>query len=158
MTPIEFINKYSVAIVIVLCILSIVFIMFGHIYRDEVQTALKKEFVKLPATTFDWWSVSHAVLFGIFGFIMPDRHFSFFLLGAGFEVVEDMLSSDKTTQLADCMSPDKDSKLMCKFSVNDDYWYAKWDDVFVNLAGYTIGSALRTTVIWNDPPACQKDS
>jgi hypothetical protein len=141
----EFINQNAIGVCIVLSIVALIFIMFGHIYREQVQLALKQEFIKLPGTTFDWWSVSHAVLFGLFGFLVPNHHLSFFALGAGFEVVEDMLSGDKTTQLADCMSPDKDSKLMCKFSINDDYWYAKWDDVFVNLLGYTVGSAIRTT-------------
>lgn len=143
----SFLTDNAVAVCIVLCIVSLLFIMFGHIYRDEVQLALKQEFVKLPATSFDWWSVSHAVLFGLFGLLLPNNHIGFFTLGCGFEVLEDMLSSDKSTQLADCMSPDKDSNLMCKFSINDDYWYAKWDDVFVNLLGYSLGSSFRTTFI-----------
>jgi hypothetical protein len=141
----QFINENKIAICIVLCIVALLFIMFGHMYRDQVQTALKKEFVKLPATTFDWWSISHAVLFGIFGFLIPNFHTTFFTLGIGFEIVEDMLSSDATTQLSDCMCPDKREKIMCRFSINDDYWYAKWDDIFVNLAGYSLGSSLRTT-------------
>ncbi len=141
----EFINQHRIAICIVLCIIALIFIAIGHIYREQVQLALKREFIKLPATAFDWWSVSHALLFGIMGFLIPDYHTSFFLLGAGFEVIEDMLSGDKTTQLADCMSASKESNIMCKFSINDDYWYAKWDDVFVNLAGYTLGSSLRNT-------------
>ena len=146
MDLIKFLNDNAIAICVCLSITAILFIMFGHAYREEVQTALKQEFVKLPATTFDWWSISHAVLFGIFGFIIPDHHLSFFTLGAGFEVVEDMLSSDATTQLDDCMAPNKKEKFMCQFSSNDDYWYAKWDDVFVNLLGYTVGSSIRTTI------------
>jgi hypothetical protein len=119
--------------------------MFGHVYREQVQNALKREFVKLPATTFDWWSISHALLFGIMGFIIPNFHTTFFLLGTGFEIFEDMLSGDQTTQLVDCMNGSNKSNIMCKFSINDDYWYAKWDDIFVNLAGYTIGSSIRST-------------
>lgn len=142
----EFINEHAVAICILLSIVALIFIMCGHVYREQVQTALKQEFVKLPATTFDWWSVSHALLYGIFGFLIPNYHVSFFLLGAGFEIVEDMFSGDSTTQLADCMTNDKDSKFMCKFSINNDYWYAKWDDVFVNLLGYTLGSSVRSTL------------
>jgi len=140
-----FLNKNAIGICVVLCIIALLFIMMGHVYRDQVQLALKKEFVQLPATTFDWWRISQAFLFGLFGFLMPNYHMTFFTLGVCFEIIEDMLSSDKSTQLADCMSPDKDSKIMCKFSINDDYWYAKWDDVFVNLLGYTAGSSLRTT-------------
>jgi len=141
----QFINEHAIAICIVLSIVALLFIMFGHCYREHVQLALKREFIKLPATSLDWWSVSHAVLFGLFGFLIPNYHFSFFLMGCGFEVFEDMLSGDETTQLADCMTADKHTKLMCKLSINDDYWYAKWDDVFVNLLGYTIGSSIRAT-------------
>lgn len=147
----QFINENAIAICIALALVALIFIMCGHIYREQVQLALKKEFVKLPGTTFDWWSVSHAVLFGIFGFLMPNYHTSFFLLGTGFEIVEDMLSGDESTQLADCMTSDKDTKVMCMLSINDDYWYAKWDDVFVNLLGYTLGSSLRTTYSVDTP-------
>ncbi len=149
MTFWEFINTYALAICVVLSVVALLFIICGHTYRDNIQLVLKRDFVKLPATTFDGWSLSHAILFGIFGFLIPNRHTSFFLLGAGFEIFEDMLSGDKTTQLSDCMTPDKSSKIMCKFSINDDYWYAKWDDVFVNLLGYTLGSSLRTTFLAN---------
>jgi hypothetical protein len=142
---IQYITDNAVAICICLCLVAIAFIVFGHTYRDDIQTVLKQDFVKLPATTFDWWSISHAVLFGLFGFIIPNRHLSFFALGAGFEFVEDMLSSDHSTQLDDCTKPNKKERFMCQFSINDDYWYAKWDDIFVNLLGYTIGSSVRTT-------------
>ena len=146
MELIQFITDNAIAICVCLCLAAIGFIVFGHKYRDDVQTVLKQDFVKLPATTFDWWSISHAVWFGLFGFIIPNRQMSFFALGTGFEIVEDMLSSDHSTQLDDCMAPNKEERIMCKFSINDDYWYAKWDDVFVNLLGYTIGSSIRTTL------------
>lgn len=145
MELIEFINKYSIAICILLCIIAIIFIIIGHCYREKIQMALKQEFVKLPGTTLDWWSVSHFLLFGFLGFVLPNRHFSFLMLGAAFELVEDMLSSDNTTQLADCRT--KKEGIMCALSINDDYWYAKWDDVFVNLLGYTVGSSVRTTFV-----------
>jgi hypothetical protein len=139
-------DRYCIGICVALFILALLFIMFGHIYREQVQLALKHDFVKLPATTFDWWSISHAMLFGIIGFIIPNYHFTFFTIGAFFEIFEDMLSSDKSTQLVDCMNPhNKKSNIMCKFSINDDYWYGKWDDVFVNLFGYVVGSSIRST-------------
>ena len=142
----EFINEYRIGICVILAIIAFIFILFGHIYRDEVQLVLKKEFVKLPATCFDWWSVSHAVLFGLFGFLIPNFHTTFFTMGICFEIFEDMLSSDTTTQLVDCKCEGNKDNIMCKFSINDDYWYAKWDDIFVNLAGYSLGSSLRTTL------------
>jgi hypothetical protein len=142
----KWIDNNAVLISVLLCVASVIFICVGHVYREQVQTALKCEFVTLPSTTFDWWSLSHLVLFALLGFLIPNYHFTFFLLGAGFEVLEDALSSDATTQLVNCTMPDaKCNNLMCRFSINDDYWYAKWDDVFINLVGYTIGSSVRST-------------
>jgi hypothetical protein len=138
-------NSFCIGVVIALCILAIIFIMYGHEHREEVQQALKQDFVKLPGTTVDWWSISHILLYMIIGFFIPDRHLTFFLIGCGFEILEDMLSGDQSTQLADCTVPNAKQHLMCMFSINDDYWYAKWDDIFMNLAGYVIGSAVRTS-------------
>jgi uncharacterized integral membrane protein len=142
----HFIDKHALSICAALTILALVFIVFGHKNRESVQLALTKKLVGLPATTVDLWSVSHLLLFMAFGLLIPNRHVSFLLAGATWEIVEDMLSSDETTQCDDCKTPDSRSKIMCKFSINDGYWYAKWDDVLVDLLGYTIGSAIRTTL------------
>jgi hypothetical protein len=141
----EYINQNAIAICIILSILCIVFIVIGHEYRESVQLLLKRDFIKLPATTIDWWSISHLIVYGIFGFLLPNYHATFLLLGTGFEIFEDALCSDENTQLVDCKN--NKSHLMCLFSRNNDYWYGKWDDVFINLLGYTVGSSLRTTFI-----------
>ena len=140
-----FINKHRIGICIALTLVALLFIIVGHSYRDEIQTKLKKDFIKLPATTVDWWSVSHIILYAIFGFLIPDRHSTFLLIGVIFEIVEDMLSSDKTTQLINCLDANNKNNIMCKFSINNDYWYGKWDDIFMNLLGYTFGSSMRNT-------------
>lgn len=138
----EIIVEKPVHLCILFSVISLVFIVVGHRYRDEVQMALKKEFLHLPATTVDWWSMSHVIMYMLYGFFLPNYHFAFLIIGTGFEIFEDMLASDKTTQLTDCTK--NKSSLLCRFSVNDDYWYAKWDDIFFNMLGYTLGSALRT--------------
>lgn len=141
-------NKISLTnpifICVALAVLSMMFILYGHRNREVVQLTLKKDFAKLPATTVDWWTVSHLVLYAVFGFLIPNYHTTFFFIGVAFEVIEDMLSSDENTQLVKC-DRDKKRHIMCRFSQNDDYWYGKWDDVFFNLLGYTIGSSIRTS-------------
>lgn len=135
-------------IIIVLIIVALVFICIGHIYRDAIQLAMKKDFLKLPATTVDWWSISHMVLFGLFGFIKPGYPLAALLAGAGFEVLEDYLSSDNTTQIVDCsITHDEDGvrKFFCN-GINTDYWYAKWDDVFWDILGYVVGQSIRYQV------------
>ncbi len=142
----QFMNEYRIAICIVLTLVALLFIIFGHCYREEVQSKLKAEFFKFPACSIDWWSVSHLVLYAIFGFLIPGYPLTFLMIGAGFEILEDGLSSDGTTQLVDCMnSRNKQKNIMCQGSINDDYWYMNPSDVWVNLIGYVIGSAVRTT-------------
>ena len=141
----HFVDNNALSICTALSILALAFIVFGHKYKDQVvQRTLTKAIVELPGTTVDFWSVSHLLLFMAFGLVLPNRHVPFFLVGITWEVAEDIISADETTRLGDCKTHDK-SKVMCKFSINDGYWYAKWDDVFFNLIGYTIGSAIRTT-------------
>jgi hypothetical protein len=143
-----FLDKYGLIIIAILLILSLVFIIIGHKYRDQVQLVLKKTFVNLPEDTIDGWSLSHMALFAIIGFIKPNYYLSAFCFGAVFEVFEDYMASDKNTQLVDCSQPfniDGKRKFFCN-GRQDDYWYAKHSDIFWNLLGYTVGSAIRTTV------------
>jgi hypothetical protein len=139
----NFINQYAVAICVVLSIVCLIFILFGHCYREQVQSKLKHEFGKFPESAIDWWSVSHLVLYAIFGFLLPERPLTFFALGLVFEGAEDLLSSAATTQLVDC-NINKDM-LWCKGGIEDDYWYMNPSDPWVNLTGYILGSAIRTT-------------
>ena len=143
----EFINNYAVGICIFLIIVAMAFIMIGHIWRDEVQLVLKHEFFKFPESSLDRWSVSHAMLFGIFGFLIPNRPLSFFTLGVVFELFEDFLSADESTQLVDCKNNKQEAfgGIWCN-GIQTDYWYMNPTDPWVNLTGYIIGSAIRTTI------------
>lgn len=139
----NFIDSNKINIIIALCIIAILFIIVGHIYREQIQLVLKKEFVRFPSSSLDWWSVSHFVLFGIFGFLMPNYPLSFFTIGSIFELLEDYLSSDDSTQLCDCKTVVK-NKVWCN-GIQDDYWYMNPTDPWVNLTGYIVGSAVRST-------------
>ncbi len=139
----------NIHIICVLGIFAVLFICIGHIYREAVQNKLKQELIHLPETSLDWWSVSHFLLFAIFGVIEPGHHSKFFMLGAAFEIIEDILSADETTQLMDCGDPAyKNDKfygnIFCN-GIQNDYWYGKWDDVFVNQLGYMLGSSISTS-------------
>jgi hypothetical protein len=145
MTFLEDLNDNAEIICIGLAVVAVLLIICGGMYRERVQRMLKEELITLPETALDWWSVSHVILYSVFGFLIPNRHFTFLLLGCGFEIFEDMLSIGSSKKLANCTGPDKDSKLMCKFSINGGYWYAKWDDIFMNMLGYTLGSSFKTS-------------
>ncbi len=144
------IERYPIQICGALIILSVLFIIVGHRYHGTVQAAMKQPLVDLPKTNWDWWSLSHFALFLIMGYVMPGRAFQFFALGALFEVWEDYMAHDKHTQLATCGGGDVTQntvvkKLWCG-ATNDPYYYAKWDDPFINLAGYVLGEYLRRRI------------
>lgn len=138
----ELVNKLVLGAFIV----SMIFIMVGHIYRDQVQSVLKKEIITLEKVTFDYWSITHFLLFAFMGFIKPDYALSFFTIGCLFEIFEDFLSSNENTQLVNCLSnPNQIKKHILCNGIQDGYWYGKADDVFSNLLGYVVGQAVRKT-------------
>jgi hypothetical protein len=137
-------------IVVCLMVLSLIFIEIGHFYRDQVQTRLKEPLVKIPPIVLDWWSLFHFLLFAVFGFLIPNRHLAFFTIGLLFEIFEDGMSSDSTTQLVKCTDPKIKHETMiggifCR-GWNDSYWYMAISDPIVNLCGYVVGSSLRTSM------------
>jgi hypothetical protein len=130
-------------------IVAIIFIMISGIwYAETVQAHLKQPLVHVTEFNLDYWSVSHFLLFAWCGFVKPGFPLTFFLLGGLFELFEDVLSSDSNTKIFNCMdSLNKSSKIgtiVCN-GVQDSYWYAKVDDLAINLIGYVCGQALRTT-------------
>lgn len=133
-------------LVIGAAVVSLIFIIIGHAYRDKIQALLQRPIYTVKEFNIDWWSVSHFMLFAFFGFVKPGYPLSFFTMGVVFEIFEDGMSSDATTQLHDCQI-EKESvigSLMCN-GHQDSYWYSKLDDIFINLLGYVCGQALRTT-------------
>ena len=129
-------------------IASIIFIMIGHIYREQVQARLKTPLYTAKEVILDWWSVSHFLLFAFFGFVKPGYPLAFFTAGVFFEIFEDGMASDETTQLVNCTHKKERNSviggILCN-GVQDGCWYGKVDDIFMNLLGYVVGQAIRTT-------------
>lgn len=127
-------------------VVSIIFIIVGHIYQEQVQARLKTPLYTANQVILDWWSVSHFLLFAFFGFVKPGYPLSFFTMGVLFEVFEDGMASDATTQSINCTKNKKSiiGGVMCN-GFQDSYWYGKIDDIFMNLIGYVTGQAIRTT-------------
>jgi hypothetical protein len=151
-----FINENRIGICLGLVVVALIFIVIGHAFRDQIQNVLKQEICKFPECSIDYWSVSHFLLFGLFGFLIPGYHLTAFTIGASFEFTEDYLSADENTLFADCSKPcgredgmcgDNDSRKTWCNGYQDGYWYSNMTDSFVNLIGYTLGSAIRTTLL-----------
>lgn len=138
------VNKLIVSAMVV----SIIFIMIGHIYKEQMQNLLLKPLYTVPSFDLDWWSVTHFLLYAFFGFVKPDYAFTFFTLGVMFEVFEDIMSSDINTKLVNCRIKKVRKSIIGKICCNgmqDSYWYSKIDDIFINLLGYVTGQGIRRT-------------
>lgn len=138
----EKIINEPIKLIIILSIISILFICFGHKFRDDVQVKLQKTLFVLPSAKVDYWSISHFILFLLFGFIYPNHPLNFVMIGISWELIEDYLASDKNKRLADCTIQQNKNTFWC-MGIQDDYWYGKWDDIIFNTFGYLVGQALR---------------
>ena len=131
----------SIGLFAVFCM---IFIIIGH-YNKTIQNNLKYNIYNTTQPiVFDVWSLTHLCTYALFGFIMPNFTMTFFTLGFLFEIFEDILSSNKNTQIINCKKNNNLHKLWCN-GYSDSYWYAKFDDLLFNLFGYIIGSSTRTT-------------
>lgn len=138
-------------IIIALIIISIIFIVFGHYHKDQVQDTLKVPIFQYKWMIYDFWSLSHTLLFGIFGYLSPGCFYEFLILGAVWELFEDYYSSDQNTQLVNCNGECKTlfdkcaKKIWCgQGNATDNYWYGKADDILANSVGYLLGEYIAT--------------
>jgi hypothetical protein len=142
----DYIKKHPDKLVVYAYTVSLLFIIVGHVYRDQIQAKFKQSFFTVKSFDVDYWSFTHVALFMFIGFVKPDHALTFFVLGVLFEIFEDGMASDEGTQSIDCKGVKKSisQKIMCN-GVEDSYWYGKIDDIAFNLIGYTIGQAIRKT-------------
>ena len=133
---------------IILVLLYIFFAFSFIIVTHNTKSYLQEPIFALPGTNVNLWSISHIFMYMFIGYLLPNKGFEFMIFGLGFEVLEDYLASNIKTQLINCgwvsnlfaSSRIKFIKTFwCHTSSNDTYWYAKWDDIFFNILGYTIG-------------------
>lgn len=143
--------KYSVGVVITTAVL--LFIVLGHYYPKEIQSALKRPLFTLPSATVDWWSVSHFLFFGTLAFLYPSHVCELFIISIIWEIIEDSLAPPQSKQLIDCSKKynnfwtESFQGLWCEHLAREkDYWYGKWDDVFFNSMGIILGYGLRKMV------------
>lgn len=146
-------NNVNMRVGITITIVVILFILLGHFYPAQIQSALKRPLFKLPETTVDWWSVSHFLFFGLLAFLYPSHIGELFVISVLWEVIEDGLAPTNSKQLIDCTKKYDNSwqetfKVMwCDHAAREkDYWYGKWDDIFFNSMGIILGYAVRKMV------------
>lgn len=118
------------------------FILIGHKYPQKIQSVLKKPIIIIKENTIDYWSVTHYILYGTFGFLVPNHAFEFFILGGCFELFEDYMSSKKNRQyLSQVGDIDNNNEIEEK-----NYWYSNPSDWWINLIGYATGEFIRHSI------------
>jgi len=117
-------------------IIALSFIVYGHYFPNTIQ---KPMIDKKLTVDFDLWSATHFLLFFYFGTLYPKKLLFFASIGIIWELTEDYLASDESKRLVDCKL--NKGTIWCK-GYQDGYWYAKWDDVFVNIFGFLCGSYI----------------
>jgi len=151
MFVIEYIDQYPIQIIVALLVLCFILILIGEIYRKDLYASMNRPYFTVQAFDVDSWSIAHFMLYMAIGFVVPNYPLSFLILGIGWEVLEDVLATDKNTKLVNCLN-DKDGlhkKIMCNSPLNG-FWIADFDDLLFNMVGYLIGSAIRTSIVGYD--------
>ena len=87
----------------------------------------------------DGWSMTHFVFFLFLGYLFPGHFFFVFILGSSWELFEYWFGKNnkKFSRGYDCNL----NKLK-----QDEWWYAKGSDLFLNLLGYIVGSYIATNL------------
>lgn len=144
------IDKGTINFAVITTIIVILFILIGHVYPKEIQGGLKREIVSVKGTTFDLWSLSHFLFFGLLGYLFPYHLGELLIIGIIWEIIEDALAPPDNTQMVSCKQTyggklkQMFQNLWCnKTSRKGDYWYGKWDDIFANSLGIIIGQWFR---------------
>ena len=134
-------KSISVLFFVVFCMIIIIITHYYTSVRDKLIYVI---FETNQNIKFDLWSLSHLLSYMLVGFFIPNFTMTFFTAGILFELFEDIIASNIQTQFVDCKKNNYINTLWCN-GFNGNYWYAKSDDVFVNLVGYVIGNSIRTT-------------
>ena len=139
------VGGYTIPSVVFYLVAVFFIIIYGYfLRRSGRKDILAKDLYHHPVCQhIDGWSLTHFFFFGALGWFFPGQHLQFFLVGAGWEVIETVLGqhqlevSGKRLQLVG--DQDGDGNL----TGNDcAYWYGKESDIIMDVAGYSIGSAL----------------
>lgn len=124
-------------------ILCILLIALGNIFQLSVQKKMKTPLLQLSEVTVDWWSISHVILYVYFGYHFPDYFIEFLILGAIWEIFENIFCKESFQKIIGCT---KSNSLFCR-TMNQlktcDYWYGKFDDIAMNMLGFVVGVLLR---------------
>ncbi len=125
------------------CYISLFIICPTLIFLYSRYRCLNKNSFKDPLEhsiflMLDGWSITHLLFYMLAGYIFPNYFLLTTLLGISWELFETYCGTYKPLWLSgwgNCIFTDKVD--------NEDWWYGKWSDIFMNTLGLTIGQYLK---------------
>jgi hypothetical protein len=131
---------------VVLCIVCVFIIAaYGYfIRRAKTRDVLARRIYHHPiCQDIDGWSISHLLFFGLLGVLYPGHHLQFFLVGAGWEIVETVLGQNelKLSGRRIQLVGDQDAE-GGPTGKDGAFWYGKESDVLMDVFGYAVGSCF----------------
>jgi hypothetical protein len=120
-----FFNKsvcvYDILLTVMISVFTIGYL--GKINKTETE--------KYVHPRYDWWAVSHFLLYTGLGYFFPDKLLMFFTLGIVWEIFE-WMNSEYNVTLFGMELNNVDSQ--------EGWWYGRSIDIIFNMSGYILGS------------------
>lgn len=135
------IKGYQVSDVGILVFCVILIVVYGNIiehlnFNDNLANKFNDN-----CNDCDYWGVSHFLFFAILGFLYPNHHLRFLIIGGVWEIIEGKIGSvnygdNSIIHLFGGWGKNKDKK------TTNDWWYGRMGDIVFNISGYSIASWL----------------
>lgn len=125
-----FTDKRFIYVVIVVLIFIIVLYFTGQSVRSQMRKS-----IYIGPFDFDFWALSHLLLYIYFGYQFPNMFWEFLAIGTAWEGFETIFCP-KTLLDTIGMKRNKGEEFGCG------YWYGKLTDIPVNMFGFVIGAAF----------------
>ena len=127
----------------IIVIVVIILIIIGS-YLKYTQKIMTKKLFNLFGVKVDWWSISQIILYVYFGYTFPEYFVEFLIIGIFWELFESFCSNGKE-YIEELLSCQDSNNIICTYlkKISDNnYWYGKIDDIFMNMFGFLIGVTL----------------
>ena len=128
-------DYYKILILSALCVLIIILYGTFRCKRTDFVDPLTFAFAPPPFDKyFDGWGLTHLGFFTLLGYLCPTKLLFCFALGVAWELIEYSMK-DHPFYLSKC-------QYNLKTHGGEGWWYGRWQDIVMNLAGLLFGSYL----------------
>lgn len=134
---------YIISIIVILSIIA-----YGKILKQHKKADILEKKI-CNADFCDGWTISHVLLYLLFGYFFPDRHLLFLILSIGWELFETYLGTHKLMiggkRFVLIGGTDDEGNLSGED--DDNFWYGRISDVAFNAIGYAFGDYYQRKIL-----------